>query len=43
MIAEAVLAVEFGASLEDIAGTVHGRPTCVRPIGSGDGRAQVIV
>lgn len=27
MIAEAVLAVEFGASLEDIAGTVHGHPT----------------
>jgi dihydrolipoamide dehydrogenase len=27
MIAEAVLAVEFGASLEDLAGTVHGHPT----------------
>jgi dihydrolipoamide dehydrogenase len=27
MIAEAVLAVEFGASMEDIAGTVHGHPT----------------
>jgi dihydrolipoamide dehydrogenase len=27
MIAEAVLAVEFGASLEDIAATVHGHPT----------------
>jgi dihydrolipoamide dehydrogenase len=27
MIAEAVLAIEFGASLEDIAGTVHGHPT----------------
>jgi dihydrolipoamide dehydrogenase len=27
MIAEAVLALEFGASLEDIAGTVHGHPT----------------
>jgi dihydrolipoamide dehydrogenase len=27
MIAEAVLAIEFGAGLEDIAGTVHGHPT----------------
>jgi dihydrolipoamide dehydrogenase len=27
MIAEAVVAVEFGASLEDLAGTVHGHPT----------------
>jgi len=27
MIAEAVLAIEFGASLEDLAGTVHGHPT----------------
>jgi dihydrolipoamide dehydrogenase len=27
MIAEAVLAVEFGASLEDLAGTIHGHPT----------------
>lgn len=27
MIAEAVLAVELGASLEDLAGTVHGHPT----------------
>jgi dihydrolipoamide dehydrogenase len=27
MIAEAVLAVEFGASLEDLAATVHGHPT----------------
>jgi dihydrolipoamide dehydrogenase len=27
MIAEAVLAVEFGASMEDIAATVHGHPT----------------
>jgi len=27
MIAEAVIAMEFGASLEDLAGTVHGHPT----------------
>jgi len=27
MIAEAVLAIEFGAGLEDLAGTVHGHPT----------------
>jgi dihydrolipoamide dehydrogenase len=27
MIAESVLAVEFGASSEDIARTVHGHPT----------------
>ena len=27
MIAEAVLAVEFSASLEDLAGTIHGHPT----------------
>ena len=27
MIAEAVLAVEFGASLEDLAGTIHAHPT----------------
>jgi dihydrolipoamide dehydrogenase len=32
MIAEAVLAVEFGASLEDLAGTVHGHPTFAEAI-----------
>ena len=32
MIAEAVLAVEFGASLEDLAGTIHGHPTFAETI-----------